>query len=35
VEHVLTIVTLTYEEINLSYTDTETNEIVFLKLRKE
>lgn len=34
-EHVLSIVTLTYEEINLSYTDTETNEIVFLKLRKE
>ena len=33
-QKVLTIVALTYEEINLSYTDNEINKIVFLKLRK-
>ena len=33
-QRVLSIITLTYEEINLSYTNTETNTLVFLKLRK-
>lgn len=33
-QKVLTVIALTYEEINLSYTDSETNTIVFLKLRK-
>lgn len=30
----LTIVTLTYVEITLSYTDSDTNQLVFLKLNK-
>lgn len=33
-QKVLTIITLTYDEINLSFTDIETNELVFLKLKK-
>lgn len=33
-QRVLSIITLTYEEINVSYTNTETNTMVFLKLRK-
>ncbi|WP_291118561.1 DUF5004 domain-containing protein [Flavobacterium sp. UBA6135] len=31
----LTIVTLTYTEIQISYTDKDTNELVFLKLKKD
>ena len=34
-QRVLSIITLTYEEINLSYTDSATSTLVFLKLRKE
>lgn len=34
-QRILSIITLTYEEINLSYTDSDTSTLVFLKLRKE
>jgi hypothetical protein len=33
-QRVLSIISLTYEEINVSYTNSETNTLVFLKLRK-
>ena len=33
-QRVLSIITLTYEAINVSFTNSETNTLVFLKLRK-